>query len=189
MKLLLLLLTAVVLVAGCAEQASLKELYIPGHGDQIYAFSSDINEALRVSTNDPEGIKEIGKSLETLNIVFNSSDAQDNAYFRVILIDIVSKLSTYYPYEGRLVYFNTYYYSGENWYNSSNEQLQQPSFSGPVLWLYGPATGANETSLTLEGNNIYLRGASLAGLRLASDKLVLLFFQIDKLGVLLKITK
>lgn len=178
-KLLIFLLIGVVLVSGCAQQQPRNEIYIRSHGNQIYTFANDIGEALRVKTNDPQGIKDIGKTLEKLNIVFNGSDVQDNAYFRVVLVNIGAKVPTYYSYEGRLVYFDSYYFVDDKWFNSTNEETA-PSFSGPVLWLKGPATGANETSLVLMNNTIYLSGDSYKGLTLAGDKLVLLLFGIDK---------
>lgn len=178
----LLMLIGVILIAGCVqEQEPVTELYVPGHGNQIYAFTNDIRESLLVKTNDPESIKDIGKSLVKLNIVFDGSNEQDNAYFRVVLVNLAAKLPTYYSYEGRLMYFDPYYFIGEKWYNSSSEEIQMPAFSEPVLWFSGPSTGANETSLTLENNTIYLRGESYKGLTLAGDKLALLFFQIDKI--------
>ena len=170
----------IVLISGCVEEQPVTELYVPGHGNQIYTFSNDIRESLLVETNDPEGIKEIGKNLVKLNVVFNGSSEQDNAYFRVVLVNLAAKLPTYYSYEGRLMYFDPYYFVGEKWYNSSNEEIQMPVFSEPVLWLYGPSS-TNETSLTLEGNIIRLRGKDYRGLPLAGDKLTLLFFQIDKI--------
>lgn|SRR3989338_1854212 len=178
---LALAILAIILVAGCAEQKQPQnEIYIQGHGDQIYTFANDINEALKVSTNDPEGIKSIGRSFSKMNIVFNGSDQQDNAYFRVVLVNIGAKVPSYFSYEGRLVYFDTFYFLDEGWFNSANEQIPQPLFADPVLWLRGPATGANETSLMLENNTIYLNGDSYKGLTLAGDKFVLLLFGIDK---------
>ncbi len=179
--LVILAVAAVVLVAGCAEQTPRNEIYIPGHGDQIYTFANDIGDALAVKTNDPEGIRAIGRSFEKMNIVFNGSDAQDNAYFRVVLVNIGAKVPTYFSYEGRLVRFETYYFlDNSTWFNSTNEQIPAPSFSDPVLWLRGPTTGANETSLNLINNTVYLSGDSYKGLTLAGDKFVLLLFEIDR---------
>lgn len=179
MKKILIGLVVLVFIAGCTEQQPITEISIPGHGNQIYTFTNDIREALRVKTNDPEGIKSTGKTLTKINIVFDGSNTQDNAYFRVVLINIGAKLPTYYAYEGRLVTFDSYYFIGDKWYNATSEEITKPNFTETVLWLSGPST-ANETSLTLKGNIIYLRGDSYKGLTLAGDKLVLLFFQIDK---------
>ena len=173
-----LLVLFVVLISGCAQQKPITEMSIPGHGSEIYTFSNDIHESLRVKTNDPEGIKLIGKQLEQMNIVFNGSSEQDNAYFQVVLTNIGAKLPVYYSYEGRLVYFDYYYFIGNTWYNASSEEIPKPLFISPVLWLSGPSS-ANETSLMLVNNIIYLSGTSYKGLTLAGDKLVLLLFGID----------
>ncbi len=176
---LILILLTVVAISGCTEERPIMEVQIPGHGNEIYAFSNDIRESLLVKTNEPEGIKAIGKSFTKMNIVFDGSNTQDNAYFSAILISILSKLPLYYSYETRLVYFDSYYFIGDTWYNSTSEEIERPDFQDPVLWLSGPSTGANETSLILENNTIHLNGNSYNGLTLAGDKLVLLFFGVD----------
>lgn len=171
----------IVLLSGCAQQEPVTELYIPGHGDQIYTFANDIRESLLVKTNDADGIKAIGKSLAHLNIAYNGSDLQDVGYFRIVVIDIGAKVPTYYAYEGKIITFDYFYFVGDTWYNATAEEIEKPSFSQPTLWLSGPSTGANETSLTLERSIVYLRGSSYKGLRLAGDKFVLLLFGIDKI--------
>ena len=179
-KLIVAILFVVVLVAGCAQQKPVTELTIPGHGSEVYTFSNDIRESLKVKTNDPQGIKDIGLQLERINIVFNGSSKQDNGYFSAVLIGLINKVSLYYAYEGRVIYFDSYYFLNDTWYNSTNEVIEKPVFSGTVLWLVGPSS-ANETSLTLINNTIYMRGADYKGLTLASDKLVLLLFGIEKI--------
>lgn len=179
MKKIYILLLAIIFSLGCAEQLPVTEIVIPGHGSQVYTFSYDIRQSLAVKTNDPEGIKAIGASLTRMNIAFDGSNEQDNAYFRVVLTNIGAKLPIYYSYEGRLIQFDSYYFIEDQWYNSTNEEIERPVFSDPTLWLSGPSTGANETSLVLTDNIINLNGDSYKGLTLAGDKLVLLFFNID----------
>ena len=179
---IILAILVVALIAGCTEQKPITELQIPGHGNEVYTFSNDIRESLRVKTNDPEGIKIIGSTMTNLNVVFDGSNQQDNAYFRVVLTNMVSKVPLYYSYEGRLVSFDVYYFIGDTWYKSVNETIQKPQFTSPTLWLSGPSTGATDTSLTLVNNIIYLSGTDYKNLTLAGDKLVLLFFQIDSIN-------
>ena len=175
------LLLAIVLIAGCtSREKPITELQINGHGNEVYTFYNDIRQALLVKTNDPQGVKAIGDSFTKMNIVFDGSNVQDNAYFRAILISILAKVPIYYSYEGRLVHFDTYYFIGDKWYNSTSEEITKPAFQYPVLWLSGPSTGANETSVVLANNTIYLNGDSYNGLTMAGDKLVLLFFGINK---------
>jgi len=172
------LVFAAVLVAGCTQELPVTEVVIPGHGSQVYTFSNDIRQSLLVNTNNPEGIKAIGRQLTVMNVVFDGSNQQDNAYFQVVLTNIVAKLPIYYSYEGRLIRFNSFYSVDNKWYNSTNEEIERPEFNGPVLWLVGPSA-ANETSLTLTNGTIYLSGDSYRGLTMVGDKLVLLFFGID----------
>ncbi len=174
-------LVIVAIISGCTQELPVTEVSIPGHGSQIYTFSNDIRQSLLVKTNDPDGVKAMSASLTRMDIVFDGSNTQDNAYFRAVLISILAKLPVYYSYEGRLVYFDSYYFIGDTWYNSTNEEIEKPVFQDLVLWLSGPSTGANETSIILEDNVIHLNGDSYDGLTLAGDKLVLLFFGIDKI--------
>ncbi|MFA4820116.1 MAG: hypothetical protein WC613_04120 [Candidatus Aenigmatarchaeota archaeon] len=178
---ILLLLLSVILVAGCTEQQPITEISVQGHGNEIYTFSNDIRESLRVKTNDPEGIMIIGATFTDMNVVFDGTNQQDNAYFRVVMTNIIAKLPVFYSYEGRLISFNAYYFIGDTWYKSANETIEKPNFSSPILWLSGPSTGAKDTSLNLVNNTIHLSGTDYKNLTLAGDKLVLLFFGIDNI--------
>ena len=180
MQKIFLAIIAVVLVAGCAEQQPVTEISIPGHGNQIYAFHNDIRESLKVPVNDPEGIKALA-SYNGLNLVFDGSSGQDNSYFTIVTTELTQKLPVYFSYEGRLFGFRPYYYIGPQWYDADGIEIGEPSFSGPVLWLLGPSTGANETSLTLVNNTVYLQGTSYKNLTLAGVKFTLLLFNIDKI--------
>lgn len=176
---MLIALVSVLVVSGCTEQQPITEVSIPGHGNQIYAFHNDIRESLTVPVNNPAGIKALINSSNGMNLVFDGSSPQDNAYFTVVTTEVTEKISTYYSYEGKLFGFAPYYYMGEQWYDSGGVEINGPP-SGPVLWLLGPSTGANGTSLRLENSTVYLSGDSYKGLTLASDKLALLVFNIDK---------
>lgn len=175
-------IVVVALIAGCTqEKQPITEISVQGHGNEIYTFSNDIRESLLVKTNDPEGIKAIGATFADMNVVFDGSNQQDNAYFRVVLTNINAKLPLFYSYEGRLISFNAYYFIGDTWYKSANQTIEKPNFSSPVLWLSGPSTGAKDTSLNLVNNTIYLSGTDYKNLTMAGDKLVLLFFGIDNI--------
>ena len=180
MKIAILLL-AVVLVAGCTQpQAPITEITIEGHGSQIYTFAHDIRQSLLVKTNDTEGIMAIGRTFDHMNIVFNGLNTQQNAYFRITILNFMAKVPIYYSYEGRLVTFDSYYFFEDEWYNSTGGQIEKPVFEDPVIWLQGPAD-INETSLVLQNNTIFLNGDSYNGLTMAGDKLALLFFGIDSI--------
>lgn len=172
---------AVVAISGCtSSQQPVTEITIEGHGSQVYAFANDIREASKFSTNDPGGIKQIGNDFIVMNIVFNGANVTDNAYFRVVIFDLLSKLNTFYGYEGKYVAFNTFYYVGDQWYNYTGGQINRPEFAAPVLWLVGPSD-ASDNYLNLEDSTIYLSGKSYGNLTLAGDKLALLFFNIDQI--------
>ncbi len=175
-------LLLVLLVAGCTQTAQqpITEITIAGHGNQIYTFTHDIRDSIRVQSNDPEGIKAIGDSFRNMTIVFDGSSEEDNGYARVVLVNFLAKVPVYYSYEGRLVKFNSFYYIGDTWYNSTNEEIEQPVFNGPVLWLVGPST-ATETSVNLVNNTIYLSGTSYKNMTMAGDKLTLILFGINEI--------
>ncbi len=178
-----ILLMLVIMIAGCTTtpgQAPITEISIPGHANQIYTFANDIRESLEVSTNDPEGIKAIGNNFTKMNIVFDGSNDVDNGYFRVTLVNFLAKIPIYYSYEGRLVKFDSFYFIDDVWYNSSAEVINEPVFEDPVLWLVGPSN-AEDTSVNLVDNTIYLSGTSYKNLTLAGDKLTLILFGIDKI--------
>jgi hypothetical protein len=181
MKKIILLITLIA-IAGCTQKYQpVTEISIPGHGNEIYTFNNDIREALRVHSNDPDEIKQIASQMDRMALVFDGSDQQDNAYFNVVVTDLSAKIPVFYSYEGRLFYFVPYYYLGDQWYNRTNDPIPKPDFDIPVLWLRGPSTGANDTSVNLVNNTVYISGTSYKNLTLAGDKFTLLVFGIDKI--------
>ncbi|MEM7819430.1 MAG: hypothetical protein QXD48_01215 [Candidatus Aenigmatarchaeota archaeon] len=180
----ILLIVILILVSGCIQQKEIKEIMIPGHGNQVYTFENDIREALKVKTNNESGIKEIFLRNDHFNIVFDGSNQQDNAYFRVVLINM-AKIPIYFAYDGRIITFDYYYYIGEQWFNSTDGKITKPELKYPSIWFLGPNTGANETSVNLIDNVIYLQGTSYKNLTLAGDKLTLIVFGIEKIDNLI----
>jgi len=177
-----LILILVMIISGCVEESKeIKELKIPGHGNHIYQFSNDIREVLNVPVNDPIAIKKLVWQSDRLNIIFNGSSKQDNAYFQVVVINIVSKLQTFFAYEGKLLQFPVFYYENGRWFNSTEDEIILPDLEGANLWLMGPDTGARDTSLFSMGDIIYLQGTDYKNLTLAGDKFALLIMGIDKI--------
>lgn len=184
MKLLAILLIGVVLISGCTGSSyqPVTEITIEGHGNQVYTFSNDIRQSLRVPVNDPDGIKEIGRDYDIMAMVFNSSSPQDNAYFTVVTTNMMNKIPNYDAYEGRVFQLIPFYFDEKGqWYNRTGGNITKPDFRVPAIWLVGPNTGANETSLRLTNNTIYVSGTDYKNLTMAADKLTLLFFNIDKI--------
>ncbi|MBI2172812.1 MAG: hypothetical protein HYT73_01205 [Candidatus Aenigmarchaeota archaeon] len=175
---LYLLLIGVIIVAGCVEQdSSIREVVIPGHAE-IYTFSNDLRDVLEVPINDPAGIREQFFS-NKVNFVFDGSSRQDNAYFTVTMTNIMAKVPAYMAYEGRIIEFTPYYFIGDLWYDRKGEEIERPEFQGPVLWLKGPSTGAEDTSVNIENATITVQGTDYGSLVLAGDRLVLAVMKID----------
>ncbi|MDI6721447.1 MAG: hypothetical protein QMD85_03590 [Candidatus Aenigmarchaeota archaeon] len=180
MKISYVLLAAIIAIAGCVqEEMPLKEISIPGH-KEIYTFSNDIRDSINVSSNDPPEIR--GQFFKgDMNIVFDGSSTQDNAYFTVVVTNIMAKIPTYLAYEGVVIRFEPYYYIGEMWYNKNGDEIERPELNGPALWLKGPSTGAEDLSVNIANNTIVLQGRTYKELTLAGDKLVLEVMGINKL--------
>ena len=181
MKKIFLILIAVLLISGCVQQeAKITEIKIPGHGNTIYTFNNDIRDALKLEVDNPEKIREMFYSGK-MDIVFDGSDNSKNAYFTVILIDLINrgdgKIPTFLAFEGKWIDFDTYYFIGDAWHNKTDDVIQKPNFTEPVLWL----SIGNETSIETDDNIIYMKGKELFGLRLAGDRLTLAVFGINRI--------
>ena len=181
MKFSFILMVSIILVAGCVQQeeVSIKEVSIPGHND-IYTFTNDLRESLQVAADDPQEIRQKFFS-GSMNLVFDGSSQQDNAYFTVIMTNIMAKIPIYLAYEGVLMEFQPYYFVENVWYDRSGNEIEKPALTGPTLWLRGPATGAENVSLSVTDNNITLQGTSYKELTLAADKLVLIVMDISSI--------
>ena len=110
---------------------------------------------------------------------------QDNGMFRLALIDISAKVPFYLAYEGKSMVIDIYYFTdfgGVQWFNANNEEIEKPALGGFTLWLKGPATGATETSVTLEDKTVLLQGTSQKNLSLAADKLSLIVMGVNDIG-------
>ena len=178
------LLLVSVLAAGCVQQEMpITEIEIPGH-PQIYAFNNDIRQSILVKAENEKEIHAIFQNERRLNIVFNGTDELDNGMFRIALIDISSKIPFYFAAEGRTTNIDIYYFltdNGTQWYNSTNEPIAEPPLAGLTLWLKGPATGATDTSVSLQNKTVLLQGTSQKNVSLAADKLTLVVFGINNL--------
>ncbi|MCX6819057.1 MAG: hypothetical protein NT129_03605 [Candidatus Aenigmarchaeota archaeon] len=184
MKKIMIIFIAVILLSGCIEQEQEKEIKsitIPGHGQQVYEFSYDIKKSLAVYSNDPASIKGLVWNSSKINIVFNGSNEDDNAYFRVVLINTINKLQAFFAYEGKLIDYDTFYFVDWQWYNKSIDKINKTEFSDTVIWLVGPNTGAKETAVNIEGNIIYIQGTSYENLVLAGDKFALIVMGIERI--------
>jgi len=152
----------IVLASGmCTEQE--KNLTAIKLGDQVYEFSTNLYDSVKVKTNDEDGIKELFDNSENVCIKFDNSSSTDNAYFAVVGYNIVFKLTRYYSKQGKTMKFSVC---------QTNET---------TIWLKGPETGAQENSVTLIDNTVVVQGTDFHELELAGDKLVLTVFGINSL--------
>ncbi len=177
---LILSIVALVFATGCLQEQPLKEIVIPGQ-EAVYVFTYDIRESIKVASDNEKNIRSLFVDSASMNIVYDGSSNQDNAYFRVALINIGEKLRPYMANTGRFVEFNYYYYIGDYWYNSTDDIIDMPNTTMATLILKGPETGATETSVRLQDNNtIALQGTSYRNLTLAADKLSLIIFDVSR---------
>ena len=175
-----------VLIAGCTQPPQyepIREINVAGH-PQVYAFGNDIRQSILVKAESEKEIHDLFQNERRLNIVFNGTDELDNGMFRIALIDISSKIPFYFAAEGRTTNIDIYYFltdNGTQWYNSTNEPIAEPPLAGLTLWLKGPATGATDTSVSLQNKTVLLQGTSQKNVSLAADKLTLVVFGINNL--------
>ncbi len=173
-------LIAIVLIAGCTQQTPITEVMIPGHGSQIYQFSYDIRESVKVAANDEPGIRNLIRNSDRLAIIFNeTATGEEKSMFQQLVINVANKLPTYFSYEGKLLAMNVLYYGEDGYlYNGTRERTELPPDA--KVMLLGPTTGATGTSVNIKGDIITLQGMDRKGVVLAGDKLALIVMGIDE---------
>ena len=171
---ILLFIILLVFISGCVQQTEIREITIPGHANQVYVFSFDIRESIKVKAPDEAAVRNLLRT-DSINILYNGTNEQDLAYFNVALFNIREKLRTFYTYDGILLKFYPFYYTANELVNFSNA-----SISNPTIEIRGPNTGATETSVTINNATVLVQGTSSRNLQLAADRLVLAVFDIDE---------
>ena len=175
---LVILIFSVVAVSACVQQAEIKDIYINGHGNQIYQFSYDIRESVKIPSDNEREIRNLIAVSDKVTVIFNSTSGEDNAVFQVVVFNLAAKLPTYFSYEGKLLYIDILYYGEDGLYNKSNSKAELPT--NTKIRLLGPHTGAEEGSVRLDGNTITVQGTTPKNLVLAGDKLALVVMGIDE---------
>jgi hypothetical protein len=173
----LAVLAVIILVSGCVQQQELREIRISGQGNQVYVFSYDIRESVKIKASNETSIRSLLRT-DSINILYNGTNEQDLAYFNVALFNIREKLRTFYTYNGILLKFYPFYYTADSLVNFSNA-----SISNPTIEIRGPNTGATETSVTVNEKAVLVQGTASRNLQLAADRLVLVVFGIDETKV------
>ena len=172
------MLAVIILISGCVQQQEILEITIPGQGNQVYVFSYDIQESVKIKSSNVTIIQNLLRSTDSINILYNGTNEQDLAYFNVALFNIREKLRTFYGYNGILLKFYPFYYTADSLVNFSNA-----SISNPAIEIMGPNTGATETSVTINNATVLVQGTTSRNLQLAADRLVLAVFNIDETKV------
>lgn len=171
---ILVVLAALVFISACVQQTPITEITLEGQGDQVYVFSYDIRESVKVKSADESSIRNLLGSTDSINLVYNDTQ-EDLPVFNVALFNIREKLRTYDAYQGVVLKFYPFYHTPDGLVNFSNASVNNPSVE-----IKGPNTGAVETSVTLNGRTILAQGTDSRSVQLAADKLVLIFFDIDE---------
>jgi len=180
---------AMVFIAGCTsiKDTPITNITVPGQ-NIIYSFNSDIRQSILVKSDDEGAIRGLFYNESLMTFVFNGTSPTDNSMFYVAAYDTVQKIPTYLAYQGHSLQVDKYYFldaggpDGVVWYNSTGDNITKPDMQGIVLWLKGPQTGANETSVGLAGKTITIQGMSAKNLSMAADKLALVVFGITDLS-------
>ncbi len=162
----IVLVALIITAAGCAEKKDEKitEITIKG---QSYVFSEDIWETLKVPTGSWTKINHILNDSE-IQVVFDGTTT-DNSYFAVVGYNIAFKLSRFRAWELREINFTT-------------ATLDNAIFDKPTVYMKGPNTGANETSVTIDNQTVIVQGTDFKNLTMAGDRLVLVVFEINDIG-------
>ncbi|HLD57835.1 MAG TPA: hypothetical protein VJA47_05990 [archaeon] len=179
---------AVLVVSGCATQPS-KPITTIKQGFAEYKFLNDLRGILKI---EPETVGLDGRfdliftNKNNITLIFDGSSSIDNAYFRVVVLNFMTGLTTYLTSNNmQLPPVSTFYYIGDEntkWYTSENNSVPRPLLSSPVVWLKGPHTGATENKVQLLDNKIaYLMGTNSANLTMMSERLLLSVMGINSI--------
>lgn len=172
-------LAVILLISACVQQAPITDIRISGHGEQIYQFSYDIRESVKVKADGEMEIRSLVLNSSRLSMIFNSTSPEDNIIFQVVVFNIAAKLPVYFGYEGKLLHIDAFYYKEDGYlYNKTDERVPMPA--NAKIMLLGPNTMAKETSVSLDGSTAILQGTTRKDIVLAADKLALIVMGIGE---------
>ncbi|MFC2143586.1 hypothetical protein ACFLQN_04270 [Candidatus Aenigmatarchaeota archaeon] len=195
MKYVIILLILLIAIAGCVEpqkEEEITKINIARHGAQVYEFSHNILDTLRdVPINDTETIKNVSDQSSTFNIIFDDlASPEEKARYSVVSYNIIIKLKTFYAYERGIALgeenFNSYYHSDGTWFYNEQEILDandeniidhlNTDQESITIWLMGPDTGVEETSVEIEDRIVYIKGKTGKEIEIAADRFILAVF-------------
>jgi len=155
------LIFVLVLCSLCVEeQKNITSIEID---NQIYQFNTNLYESDKIKCNDEYGVKSLFDSSHKFCIAFDNSSQTDNSYCTVVSYNLVFKITRYYTLSNRTVNFSVC---------SPEEQRDL------TIWLKGPNTGADETSVMLTDSTITVQGTDFNNLEMAGDNLILIIFGV-----------
>lgn len=175
------LILLVVVVAACVgqQQPPTNQLQFAG---QTFNFRSNLTEATTVPVlPDETSLSDtlLQPDVHTVYMAFLPNDAE-NGYYAVTGYGLAYKLTIIYRhFFGSPPAIETLTLNSTDELNASTIPA-----STPVIWLRGPAAGANTTAVTVNGNLVSVEGADLSeinrtytDLDLAAEKLLLVLMQ------------
>jgi hypothetical protein len=168
---LILTIILTVLVAGCISQLAPTQMMFAG---KIVNFRADLREAKLVETSNPVQLKQaFFQAVDNVYISFISND-NENGFYAVTGFELSYKILS----------FRNFY--GLNWNVTAmpiNSTDEIPQDNNLYVVMLGPSL-ANETSVSLEENIIYVNGKDFypegkkyTELDLAADKLLLILLE------------
>jgi hypothetical protein len=175
---------SIIFVPGLIQKEEpLQAIMVDG---QTYVFDQDIRKSLKVPMYDEDKILEILSFPPKINILVDTSNTTENAYYAKVSFNTISKLSRYYTHNN--VYMEYPFYAMENntifFWNRRNNTLTplNGSIEGPVIMFKGPSL-ANETSVRLTNQTIVVQGTTQENLSMASEKLVLSLLGVSEKAI------
>jgi hypothetical protein len=175
---------SIIFVPGLIQKEEpLQAIMVDG---QTYVFDQDIRKSLKVPMYDEDKILEILSFPPKINILVDTSNTTENAYYAKVSFNTISKLSRYYTHNN--VYMEYPFYAMENntifFWNRRNNTLTplNSSIEGPVIMFKGPSL-ANETSVRLTNQTIIVQGTTQENLSMASEKLVLSLLGVSEKAI------
>ncbi|MBI4018724.1 MAG: hypothetical protein HY364_00535 [Candidatus Aenigmarchaeota archaeon] len=173
------ILLAVLSMSGCIQaEEPLVLIRVPGHAD-VYRFSYDVRETVNIDSQNAHDTRNALLGAESISFVINATNETTiPGYYSKSVVNIVQKLKTYQLYSGKILNnYSVFVYDNQKhmWLNSTSGEIE-PSFGDAVIWM---ESNAGRTSVDFENGIIYVRGDNYENMVRASDKLALIFMNVD----------
>lgn len=144
-----------------------RPIYAIKYFGAVLAFRENLREAIKIPVYPDENTLHMlltNSSLQNITLVFKDAGVDKNSYYIVEEIEIINKLYFLYKIKGMSVKFNASEVQNYENLAATKENL--------IIALIHPIY-ANETSIKVENNVIYLQGTDLRNFDLATIKLLM----------------